>query len=81
MKYFLGFDVGTNSSKGTLIDESGTVLYSITVEHEFENPRPGYFEQDAETVWWGDVCKLSQQIIANAVQDPKKIAGVGISAL
>ena len=36
MKYFLGFDVGTNSSKGTLIDESGTVLYSITVEHEFE---------------------------------------------
>lgn len=81
MKYFLGFDVGTNSSKGTLINESGEVLYSSSVEHGFENPKPGYFEQDAEDVWWGDVCKLSKLIITNAVDDPNLIAGVGVSAL
>ena len=48
MDYFLGFDVGTNSSKGTIINEKGEVLYTASVAHTFENPKPGYFEQDAE---------------------------------
>lgn len=81
MKYFLGFDVGTNSSKGTLITENGSILYSATVEHGFENPKPGYFEQDAEKIWWRDVCRLSQEIISHAVSDTSSIAGVGVSAL
>lgn len=81
MKYFLGFDVGTNSSKGTLINEEGHFIYSSIAEHDFENPKPGYYEQDAERIWWGDVCKLSKDILANSGIAPSMIAGVGVSAL
>lgn len=81
MDYFLGFDVGTNSSKGTIINEKGEVLYTASVAHTFENPKPGYFEQDAEKIWWGDLCRLSRLLLAHDDLKKTSIAGVGVSAL
>ena len=52
MHYFLGIDVGTYSSKGVLTDESGKVVSRAVTHHGMENPEPGYYEQDADKVWW-----------------------------
>ena len=42
MKYFMGIDIGTFGSKGTLVDESARIVAEHSVSHEMEIPHPGY---------------------------------------
>ena len=53
MRYYMGIDVGTYESKGVLCDESLNIVASHSEKHGMENPAPGFFEHDAEVVWWG----------------------------
>ena len=79
--YFLGIDIGTFSSKGVLVGEDGRVKARASVPHTMENPAPGYFEQDAEQIWWGDFCKLSKELIQTSDISPEEIGAVGASTL
>lgn len=79
--YFLGLDVGTNESKGVLIDDSGLVIAQSSKPHDVENPKPNYFEHDADKIWYNDICFLSRDLIEKSNINPEKIKGVGISAL
>ena len=80
-RYFLGIDIGTFESRGILIDESFRVAADASVPHGMDNPQPGWFEQDAEAVWWGDLCKLCRTLIKQSGIRPEQIACVGTSAL
>lgn len=80
-RYFLGIDIGTFESRGILIDESFRVAADASVPHGMDNPQPGWFEQDAEAVWWGDLCKLCRTLIKQSEIRPEQIACVGTSAL
>lgn len=79
--YFMGIDTGTNSSKGILIDETGTVLACHTTQHTMENPRPNHYEHDADRDWWGDFCAISRALLSQSGVDPKDVKAVGSSAL
>lgn len=81
MQYFLGIDIGTFASRGMLIDENFAVCADASVPHGMDNPRPGWFEQDAETVWWGDFCKLCGLLLEKSGVRPEQIACVGASTL
>jgi len=81
MAYFMGIDTGTNSSKGVLIDDTGKVLAQHSTEHSMENPKPNYYEHDAQRDWWGDFCIISKELIRLSGIDPKEIKAVGSSAL
>lgn len=81
VKYFLGIDVGTSESKAVLIDENYLVVSMASVPHGLLNPQPGYFEHDAEKVWWGDCCRLIHRILDESRIRPDRIAAVGCSAL
>ena len=79
-KLTLGIDVGTYSSKGVLCALDGTIIAEAKVEHEMSIPKPGYAEQDADDVWWGDIQKISRELMKYvSIQD--KVEGVGISAI
>ena len=80
-KYFVGIDVGTNETKGILIDELGREVVSAYTTHGVENPKPNYFEHDADKVWYKDVCIIAQKLINQSQVDPKDIKSIGISAL
>ncbi|MCI9634317.1 MAG: FGGY-family carbohydrate kinase [Ruminococcus sp.] len=80
-KYFMGIDIGTNESKGVLIDEECRIIQTASASHGLENPKPGYFEHDAEAVWWGDFCKISRELIRKSGVAKEEIKGVGASAL
>ena len=80
-RYFLGIDIGTFESRGILIDESFRVAADASVPHGMNNPQPGWFEQEAEAVWWGDLCKLCRTLIKQSGIRPEQIACVGTSAL
>ena len=80
-KYFVGIDVGTNETKGILIDEQGCEVVSASTTHGVENPKPNYFEHDADKVWYRDVCIIAQKLINQSKVDPTDIKSIGISAL
>lgn len=79
--YYMGIDIGTHESKGVLVDHRCRVIAQASAKHTLDNPRPGWFEHDAEEVWWNDFCILSQALIAEAGIDPAVIGCVGASGL
>ena len=81
MKYYLGVDVGSSGSKATLLDEHFQIVTVRSVTHDLQNPKPGYFEHDAEKVWWGDLCALTRGILTECGLRGEEIAAVGCSAL
>ncbi len=82
---FIGIDIGTGSSKGVIVDTHGTVMAEETVPHSMEMPHPGFYEQDAETVWWGDFVFLSRKLVIKLKTDhnlpPESIKAVGVSTI
>lgn len=76
----LGIDVGTYSTKGVLTTPTGEVLHTKVVEHTVSLPRPGWVEQDADTVWWADVVEVCQSVWA-AGFDPADVKGLAVSAI
>jgi xylulokinase len=79
--YTLGVDVGTSSTKGVLVDSSGLIVAQASVAHSVDMPRPGYFEQDADSVWWADFCAVVERLLAESRVPPEQILGVGVSAI
>ncbi|MDR3230938.1 MAG: hypothetical protein LBT65_05830 [Synergistaceae bacterium] len=60
MKLYMGVDMGTSSTKAALMDERGCVLSRVRLESSVISPEEGFFEVDAEGVWWKNfiaVCK------------------------
>lgn len=78
---FLGIDIGTYSSKGVLVDRNGIVIARKTVPHDMENPAPGWYEQDADAIWWHDFCLLSRSLVRESGVRPEQICAVGASTL
>lgn len=79
----LGIDIGTSSSKGVLVDESGTVLATATHPHRTSSPAPGWYEHDADALWWGDVVTLTRELLATShgVVDGIAVSGIGPAVL
>jgi xylulokinase len=80
-KLLLGIDVGTYSSKGVLVEMDGTVIKTAVVEHEMSIPHPGWAEQDADAVWWGDVVKICRQLLNSDSYRGPDVAAVAVSAI
>ncbi len=79
--YLLGVDIGTYSSKGVIVTTEGQLVASHTVPHGMDMPKPGYFEQDAEKVWWHDFVLIVQNLLQKTAIDPHQILALGTSAI
>ena len=79
--FLLGIDIGTYSSKGVLVEADGTLVSTAVVEHEMSIPHPGWAEQDADAVWWGDVVKICRQLLNGAPYHGADVAAVAVSAI
>ncbi|MEU4894051.1 FGGY-family carbohydrate kinase [Streptomyces sp. NPDC044780] len=78
---FLGVDIGTGSSKGVAVRADGRVLARATRPHRTATPRPGWFEHDAETVWWADFTAIVRELLAAEGVAARAVAGVGVSGI
>ena len=80
--YLIGVDIGTGSSKGVLIEvTNGTVLAQSTIPHGVSLPYPGWVEQDAEKIWWGEFVQIVQELLQESGIARHDILGVGISGI
>src|SRR5450830_1504317 len=77
----LGIDVGTYSSKAALTDLAGRVLQTAVIAHGISLPAPGHVEQDADGVWWHDVCALARELLARPGVEAGRIAAMAVSAI
>ncbi|MDV3129185.1 FGGY-family carbohydrate kinase [Mycobacterium sp. 21AC1] len=64
MELLLGIDIGTGSTKGVLVDVTGSVIATETIPHSMDLPRPGWAEVDAENLWWREICQISNALMA-----------------
>ncbi len=77
----MGIDIGTYESKGTITDTQGHVVAFASEKHGVENPKPNYYEHDADQVWWHDLCILSQRLLKQSEIRKNQILGLGVSTL
>jgi xylulokinase len=75
----LGIDIGTSSSKGVLVTPRGEIVARAATPHETSNPRQGWFEHDAERIWWADFHTLVGRLRAE-VPDAR-VAALGVSGI
>jgi xylulokinase len=80
--YLLGVDIGTNSSKGVMVESnSGEIAGYHVIDHAVDSPKPGWAEHDAEKVWWGEFVDICQELLKKTKITPSQIKGVGTSGL
>ncbi len=75
----LGLDIGTGSTKCVVADASGTIMHVSTRTHGTSMPRPGWFEADAENLWWAETVSLCSEAVAAV--GAVNVAGVCVSGL
>jgi xylulokinase len=75
---FIGVDIGTSSSKGVVVDAAGTVLAAHTHPYVTSSPRPGWFEHDADEVWWATVIAIVRDLLDDS---PGPVDGVAVSGI
>ena len=77
----IGLDIGTASTKAVAVDAGGTVVAAVSGPHGTSQPRPGWFEQDAQTVWWEQSCELLHALLADEKVGRSAIRAVGTSGI
>ena len=79
-QYLLGVDVGTQATKGVLVQADGKVVAAHTEEYGVLHPQPLWAEQWPQ-VWLDATCKVIQGLLATPGIRPSEVAGVCISGL
>ena len=77
----LGVDVGTSSTKGTLVALDGTILATAVREHSVSRPAPGHVEMDAE-IWWEEFLDIARELTADGAADvTAEVTAIGVSGM
>jgi gluconokinase len=73
MKYLIGIDIGTGSTKAVALDATGKILHSEHVAYPTLTPQPQFSEQAPEIIWQAFI-KCVARTIAHLRQQPEALA-------
>lgn len=77
-KYILAIDQGTTSTRAILISHSGEKLFQAQRPVECLYPKPGWVEQDANSIWISVVDVINELLIVSGAR-MEEIASIGIT--
>lgn len=80
MKYVIGVDIGTQSTKGILMDADGQIITSASRSYSVETPKPLWAEQWPD-VWLEAALSVLADIVKQSGVDKEHIASICISSL
>ena len=75
-RYVVGIDCSTTATKAVVWDEEGNSVAEGRAAFPLSEPRPGWYEQDAEE-WWTSV-KAALKEVATKV-DPDEVRAIGLT--
>ncbi|KYH33108.1 gluconokinase [Neomoorella mulderi] len=76
---FIGVDLGTTTTKAVVFDLHGQIRGQAAKESGFDQPQPGWAEQDAEKIFQ-DTLEVIGVAVRRAGARPGEIAGVAFSS-
>ena len=77
----VGLDVGTSSTKAVAVTPDGTIVATRIVAHSLDQPKPGWFEQDAETIWRDESFGVLRELTADDAVAGSHLAAVAVSGM
>lgn len=77
-KYILAIDQGTTSTRAILISHQGKKLYQAQRPVECLYPKPGWVEQDANSIWISVVDVVNELLIVSGAS-MEEVAAIGIT--
>jgi xylulokinase len=78
MKYLIGIDIGTSSTKTTIVDQDGKIITWVDEEYRINSPQPGWAEQDPET-WFAAVVNTLRKAVEQSRIPVDQVAGIGLA--
>ena len=75
MNLFIGIDLGTSAMKLLLVDETGSILNSVTKEYPLLLPQPGWSEQEP-VEWWSACLDGITELLSSF--DTSLVCGIGV---
>jgi xylulokinase len=78
--YVLASDLGTSSTKSSVIDMQGRVLGTAQQAYQVEYPHEGWAEQDPR-VYWNAIKTTARRILKTTKIDPQKVAAFTLDAM
>ncbi len=80
-RYLLGFDVGTQSAKGIIVDLEGKVIAEASISYSIQRPQAGWAEHSPEKDYWETFTDICRVMLSDSGINPKLIQAIGIDAL
>ena len=72
MKYIIAIDIGTQSTRASVINQDGTILLIEQIMHDLVRPFPNWAQQNPDS-WWNETC--------HAIKEVLKKTNVNLSAI
>ena len=79
MAHVIGFDVGTQSLKGVLVDPDGVSVAETARSYDVAYPEPGWADQDAEA-WIGALKDVLAELLARSGVTRDEIGTIGFAS-
>ena len=77
--YLLAFDFGTESVRGALFDERGTIRCSASHPYRTLFPKPGWAEQ-VPAEWWTSFLRVVRALLDGSGVDPARISALCVDS-
>ena len=79
--YLLGIDIGSSSTKAVLTTPPGEVVCATSRSPTLSQPRPGWVEHDADSVWRSAVADVARELTsAGGAVAAVCVSGIGLAA-
>jgi xylulokinase len=75
---FLGLDIGTSATKALLLEESGRIVSTASVEHPISRPREGWSEQHPAD-WWKSTVAAARKALEQGGAAGRSVGAIGLS--
>jgi len=80
MPLLLGLDIGTTSTIGILIDETGATLATVSRPATLHSDHANWSEEDPEQ-WWSNSCAIIPDLLAKSGRTAGEIVGIGVTGM
>jgi len=74
-KNIIAIDIGTQSSRASVVTQDGDILGIHQIAHDLESPFPNWAQQNADA-WWTETCQAVQAVLQETGIAKSSIAAV-----